>query len=261
MTNIHPSAIIENRANIADNVKIGAFTFISKKAILKSGVEVMHGAQIYGDTTIGENTKIYPYAVIGIAPQARDLTKEDNVKVIIGKNSIIREFVTINEGTSNGGGITRIGNNCLIMVYCHIAHDCQIGNNVTMANNAILAGHVEIGKFAVIGGMTPVHQFVKIGEGCMIGGGSAVSQDIPPFCLAEGNRASIKGLNIIGLKRRFQNEDIHALRVAFKELFRSKKALKDVVDELMSSQNNKKVLKMCSFIKATKRGIPYKRKK
>ncbi len=260
MTNIHPSAIIEKGASIADDVKIAAFTFVSQKAVLKSGVEVMQGAQVYGDTTVGEDTKIYPYAVVGMPPQDSGYTKEDDVKVIIGKNCTIREFVTINAGTKKGGGITRVGDNCFIMIYSHIAHDCQVGSNVTMANNATLAGHAEVGSFTVIGGMTPVHQFVKIGEGCMIGGASAISQDIPPFCLAEGNRAVVKGLNAIGLKRRFEKDDIRALQGAFRKLFRSEKAIKEIADELIKSEKNEQVLKMCSFIKETKRGIPYERK-
>ena len=261
MTNIHPNAIIEGGANIADDVKIGAFTFVSQKAVLKTGVEVMQGAQIYGDTLVGENTKIYPYAVVGMPPQDSGYTQEDDVKVIIGKNCKIREFVTINAGTTHGGGVTRIGDDCFIMIYCHIAHDCQVGNSVIMANNATLAGHAQIGSFTVVGGMTPIHQFVKIGEGCMIGGASAISQDIPPFCLAEGNRAVVKGLNAVGLKRRFEKDDIRALQGAFRRLFRSDEPIKDVAEEFLKNEKNEKVLQLCSFIKETTRGIPYERKK
>jgi len=261
MANIHPSAIIEDGATVASDVKIGAFTFVSKDSVLKNGVEVMQGAQVYGDTFVGENTKIYPYAVIGMPPQDSGYVQEDDVKVIIGKNCKIREFVTINAGTSHGGGITRIGDDCFIMIYCHIGHDCQVGDSVIMANSAGLAGHVEIGSFTVIGGATPVHQFVKIGEGCMIGGASAISQDIPPFCLAEGNRAVVKGLNAVGLKRRFEKNDIRALQGAFRKLFRSGDAIKDVAEEFLKNEKNEKVLQMCSFIKETTRGIPYERKK
>jgi UDP-N-acetylglucosamine acyltransferase len=261
MSNIHPSAIIEDGASIADNVKIAAFTHISKDAVLKNGVEVMQGAQVYGNTTIGESTKVYPYAVVGMPPQDIGHKSEDDVKVIIGKNCIIREFVTINAGTKHGGGITRIGDNCFIMIYCHIAHDCQVGNNVIMANNATLAGHSEVGSFTVIGGMTPVHQFVKIGEGCMIGGASAISQDIPPFCLAEGNRAVVKGLNAVGLKRRFEKDDIRALQGAYRKLFRSNQPIKEIAGEFLKNETNEKVLQLCSFIVETTRGIPYERKK
>jgi len=261
MTNIHPNAIIEDGATLADDVKVGAFTFVSKKSVLKSGVEIMQGAQVYGNTTVGENTKIYPYAVVGMPPQDSGYTHEDDVKVIIGKNCKIREFVTINASTKHGGGVTRVGDDCFIMIYCHIGHDCQVGNSVTMANSAGLAGHVQIGSFTVIGGTTSIHQFVKIGEGCMIGGASAIAQDIPPFCLAEGNRAVVKGLNAIGLKRRFEKDDIRALQGAFRKLFRSGKPIQDVAEEFLKNEKNEKVLQLCSFIKETTRGIPYERKK
>jgi len=260
MSNIHASAIVEEGANIASDAIVGAFSFISSKTVLKSGVEVMQGAGIYGNTVIGVGSKIYPYAIIGMPPQDIGYKPEDDVKVIIGKNCTIREFVTINAGTRHGGGITKVGNDCFIMIYCHIAHDCQVGDNVIMANNATLAGHAEVGSFTVIGGMTPIHQFVKIGEGCMIGGASAISQDIPPFCLAEGNRAVIKGLNAVGIKRRFEKEDIRALQGAYRKLFRSKKVIKDVANELIESDKNEKVLQMCNFIIETTRGIPYERK-
>ncbi len=257
---IHPTAVIEEGAVLGEDVKIGAYTHISSKAVLKNGVEVMQGAGIYGDTLIGENTKIYPYVMIGTPPQDISHKSEDDVKVIIGKNNLFREFVTINAGTKHGGGITRVGDNCFVMIYSHIAHDCQIGDGVIMANNATCAGHVEVGNYTVIGGMTPIHQFVKIGEGCMLGGASAISQDIPPFCLAEGNRAVVKGLNAVGIKRRFEKEDIRALQKAYRELFRSKRAIKDVAKELIENENNEKVIQMCRFILESKRGIPYERK-
>jgi len=260
MPNIHPNAVIEDGAKLGDNVKVGAFAFISAKAVLENGVEIMQGAGVYGDTLIGEETKIYPYAIIGMPPQDIGYRAEDDVKVQIGKRNTLREFVTVNAGTTHGGGITRIGDDCFIMIYSHIAHDCQVGNNVIMANNATLAGHVEVGSHTVIGGMTPIHQFVKVGEGCMIGGASAVSQDIPPFCLAEGNRAVVKGLNAVGIKRRFEKADIRALQGAYRKLFRSGLPIKDMAQELIENEKNEKVKQMCKFILETKRGIPYERK-
>ena len=260
MQEIHPTAIIEEGASLADDVKIGAYAFVSATSVLKSGVEVMQGAQICGVTKIGENTKVYPYAIIGMPPQDTGYKHEDDVRVEIGRDNTIREFVTINAGTKSGGGITKIGNNCFIMIYCHIAHDCQVGNNVVMANNATLAGHVHIGSFTVIGGMTPIHQFVHVGEGVMIGGASAVSQDIPPFCLAEGNRAVIRGLNSVGLKRRFEREDIVNIQNAYKQLFRSENPIKETAAKLLMNESNEKVLQMCNFIMESKRGIPYERK-
>lgn len=261
MIDIHPSAVIEDGARLGENVKVGAFAFVSSKAVLENDVEIMQGAGIYGDTLIGEGTKIYPYAIIGMPPQDIGHKAEDDVKVCIGKRNILREFVTVNAGTIHGGGTTRIGNDCFIMIYSHIAHDCQVGDSVIMANNATLAGHVEIGSHTVIGGLTPIHQFVKIGEGCMIGGASAISQDIPPFCMAEGNRAIVKGLNAVGIKRRFEKEDIRALQSAYRKLFRSGLPIKDTAQELMKNGKNEKVKQMCKFILETKRGIPYERKK
>ncbi len=260
MSNIHKSAVIEEGAKIGANVKIAANAYISSKSVLRDNVEIMQGAGIYGDTVIGEGTKIYPYAIIGMPPQDIGHKSEDEVKVHIGKNSILREFVTVNAGTVHGGGVTRIGDDCFIMIYSHIAHDCQVGNQVIMANNATLAGHVEVGSYTVIGGMTPIHQFVHIGEGCMIGGASAISQDIPPFCLAEGNRAIVKGLNAVGIKRRFEKKDIRALQSAYRKLFRSNIPIKEVASELIKDETNEKVKQMCNFILKTKRGIPYERK-
>lgn len=260
MANIHPTAIIEEGANLADDVKIGAYAFVSKDSTLQRGVEVMQGAQIRGIVNIGEDTKIYPYVIIGTPPQDLGYKSEDDVRVEIGRGNTIREFVTINAGTRSGGGVTRIGDNCFIMIYCHVAHDCQVGNNVIMANNATLAGHVHVGSFTVIGGMTPIHQFVHIGEGVMIGGASAVSQDIPPFCLAEGNRAVVRGLNSVGLKRRFEREDISAIQSAYKQLFRGENPIKEMAATLLVSEKNEKIVQLCTFIMESKRGIPYERK-
>ncbi len=261
MANIHPSAVIEDGANIADDAVIGQSVFVSSKSVIGSKVVLMQGAGIYGETSIGEGTIISPYAILGNDPQDVSYTPKDAGKLIVGKNNKIREFCTINTGTKKGDGYTRIGDDCVIMAYCHVAHDCLIGSHVILANNATLAGHVEIDDFTVVGGLTPIHQFVKIGEGCMIGGASAVTQDIPPFCLAEGNRAVVKGLNSIGLKRRFEREDIKALQGAYRKLFRSGKPLQDVAKELIEDETNEKVLQMCSFIKETSRGIPYNREK
>jgi UDP-N-acetylglucosamine acyltransferase len=196
--------------------------------------------------------------VIGNIPQDVSYNGESG-ELIIGKNNIIREFVTINLPTLKQDKKTVIGDNNFILAYCHIAHDCIVGNNTILANNATLAGHVEIGDFTVIGGLTPIHQFVKIGEGVMIGGASAVSQDIPPFCLAEGNRAKIKGLNLIGLRRRFQREDIDALKKAYSAIFRSNKPLKESAQQISNEIKNEKVEKLCNFIINTKRGIPFER--
>ncbi len=261
MATIHPTAIVEEGACLAEDVKIGAFCFVSSTTTLKQGVEIMQGAQVHGNTTIKEKTKVYPCAMVGTPPQDLKYKPEDGAVFLeVGSNVTIREFVSINAGTHGGGGTTRIGDNCLIMAYCHIAHDCQIGNHVILANNATLAGHVHIGSFTVVGGMTPIHQFVQIGEGCMIGGASAISQDIPPFCLAEGNRAVVRGLNKVGLRRRFSQEDVADLQSAYRILFRGEKPVRESAEELLATHTNEKVKQLCQFILESKRGIPFERK-
>jgi UDP-N-acetylglucosamine acyltransferase len=259
MSNIHPTAIIEEGAQIAATAIIGAYTFISKNAKISAGVEIHQGAQIHGITEIGENTKIFQNAAIGSDPQDLKFRGGD-VKLKIGKNNTIREFTFFNPGTEDDRGETVIGDNNLFMAYTHVAHDVIVGNNNIFANNVALAGHVVVGDHVIIGGHTPVHQFVYIGDYAMIGGASALTQDIPPFCLAEGNRAIVKSLNLIGIRRKFEKNDIQALTAAYKTLFRSDKSIKEKAQELLETESNKKVKQLCDFIITTKRGIPYERK-
>ncbi|MRI58014.1 MAG: acyl-[acyl-carrier-protein]--UDP-N-acetylglucosamine O-acyltransferase [Epsilonproteobacteria bacterium] len=248
--------VIEEGATIGANVKIGENVFISKDAVIGDNCEIAHGAAIYGKTYIGDGTKIFSYAVVGSIPQDLKFRGED-VELIIGKNNIIREFTLINPGTEGGGGKTIIGDNNLLMGYVHVAHDCKIGDHCILANAATLAGHVELGDYVVIGGMTPIHQFVKIGDYAMIAGASAVGQDIPPYCLAEGNRAKLRGLNLTGLRRRLGSEVINELKSAYKELFLSGRPLQEAARELAQSPNEH-VRKLAHFVLDTKRGIPYR---
>lgn len=253
---IQKTAIIEDGATLGKNVTIEDYAFISKDAKIGDNSIIKQGARIIGDTTIGANSKVFSYAIVGEIPQ--DMSFEDGEKtgLIIGDNATIHEFCTISSGSHKGDGYTRIGNNAFIMAYCHIAHDCIVGNNVILANNAALAGHVELGDYSVIGGLTPVHQFVKIGESCMIAGASALSQDIPHFCLAEGNRAYIRGLNLIGLRRRFEKDEVEIINKAYKFIFNQGVSIKDQVEILLNQTSNENVKKMCEFIANTKRGIP-----
>ncbi len=260
MVKISNLAVIEDGAVIGENVEIGAFAVIGSEVELEDGVKVYEGAQVKGKTTIGKNTQIHSYAVVGNIPQ--DVSyKGETGELIIGENNIIREFATINLPTLKQDKKTIIGDNNYIMAYCHIAHDCVLGNNIILANNATLAGHVEIGDFTVVGGLTPIHQFVKIGESVMIGGASAVSQDIPPYTLAEGNRAKIRGLNLVGLRRRFERDSIDAIKSAYGKIFRAKKPVKDIALEILESTENLRVKNLCNFILNTKRGIPFEREK
>lgn len=260
MNNIHKTAIIEEGAQLGDNITIGAFTIIGKDVKIGDGTVIDSHTLIAGKTTIGKNNHIFSHASIGTIPQDLKFNGED-VELIIEDNNKIREYTLLNPGTIGGGSITKIGSNNLLMGYVHIAHDCIIGDNCIFANGATLAGHVECADFVVVGGLTPIHQFCKIGTQVMIGGASAVAQDIPPFCLAEGNKAVLRGLNLTGLRRRFENrEDIDAIKHAYKELFESGKPLQEVAKELFETDENKHVKELASFVLNTKRGIPFNRK-
>lgn len=258
MSLISPHAIIEEGAIIAPDVEIGAFCFISAKAKIGRGTKIAQGAYIYGNTTIGEDNEIFSHAVLGSIPQDLKYAGEE-VELIIGDRNKIREFTLFNPGTAGGGGKTVVGNDNLFMGYVHLGHDVIIGDHCILANAATLAGHVEMGNYAVIGGMTPVHQFVKIGDYAMIAGASALSQDVPPYCLAEGNRAVLRGLNLNGLRRHIERNEIDALRSAYRDLFESGKPLQEQAQQLLSETSSEFVKKLCTFIVNTKRGIPYER--
>ncbi len=260
MNNIHKTAIIEDGAVLGDNITIGAFTIIGKDVKIGDGTVVDSHTLITGKTTIGKNNHIFSHASIGSIPQDLKFNGED-VELIIGDNNKIREYTLFNPGTIGGGSKTVIGSNNLFMGYVHVAHDCIIGDNCIFANGATLAGHVECDDFVVVGGLTPIHQFCKIGTHVMIGGASAVAQDIPPYCLAEGNKAVLRGLNLNGLRRRFENRaDIDAIKHAYRELFESGKPLQEVALELFENDENKHVKELASFVINTKRGIPFTRK-
>ena len=219
---IHKNTIVDKKAKISDTVNIGPFSAIGPDVEIGENVEVYSHVNISGNTKIGDGTKIFPFACIGTIPQ--DLKfKGEKTKLEIGKNNIIREYVTINPGTEGGGEITKIGNNCLFMVSSHIAHDCKIGNNVVIANNVPLGGHVTIEDNVVIGGNSAVQQFTRIGRLAMIGGMTGVLHDVIPFGLAIGNRNFLQGLNLIGLRRsNYNNKDILDLIETYKQIFSTK---------------------------------------
>lgn len=259
MAKISPLAVIEEGAQIGDDVVIEPFAYVSSKAKIGNRTRIGQCARIDGDTTIGEDCRIFSHAVIGSIPQDLKFHGED-VQLVIGDRNTFREFTLINPGTEGGGGITRIGHDNLFMGYVHVAHDCIIGDRCIFANAATLAGHVEIGDGVVVGGLTPIHQFVKIGEMAMIAGASALSQDVPPYCLAEGNRAVLRGLNLTGMRRHLPRESIDPIRAAYKELFERGKPLKETAETLLKETTSEEVKKMCRFILETKRGIPFERK-
>ena len=259
MHKIHPTAIIEDGAVIGDNVEIAPYCFVGKQVKIANGTSLMQGAQIHGHTDIGENNKIFPCAVIGTAPQDLKYNGED-VQLIIGDNNTIREHVMFNPGTQGGGSITRIGSNSLFMAFTHIAHDCILGDSVILANNVTLGGHVELGDGVVIGGLTPVHQFCKIGQNAMIGGAGAVTQDIPPYCLAEGNRAQLRGLNLNGLRRTFERSTINLLKSAYATLFNEPGTPRAKAADILKTTESEEVRALCEFVIDSKRRIPVKKR-
>jgi len=219
---IHKTAIVDSNAKISSNAKIGPYSIIGPHVEIDDDVIIQSHVNITGHTIIGKNNKIYPMASIGSEPQ--DLKyKGEKTTLIIGTNNIIREHVTINTGTIQGGGKTQIGNNNLIMIGAHIAHDCIIGNDIVMANNSAVAGHAIIEDFVIIGAKCGIQQFTRIGKMAMIGGMTGVSRDVIPYGLSTGNRNSLDGINVIGLRRdKVQNKEIIGLTEAYKEIFKSK---------------------------------------
>jgi UDP-N-acetylglucosamine acyltransferase len=261
MNNIHKTAIIEDGAIIGKDVTIGAFTIIGSQVTIGDGTTISSHTLIDGKTTIGKNNRIFSHAVLGTIPQDLKFDGEET-ELIIGNNNTIREHTLLNTGTAGGGYKTVIGNGCLLMGHVHIGHDCILQDNIVVANSCAIAGHVEIHSNCVIGGMSAIHQFCKIGEQAMIGGGSILVQDIPPFCICEGNRATLRSLNINGLRRRFKDSrsDIDAIRKAYKEIFDSGLPIADVANTILETSDNQYVKQLANFVVTTKRGIPFIRK-
>ncbi len=229
---IHKSAIIEEGAMIDENCVVGPFCCIGSKVKLKSSVELISHVSISGDTEIGSDTKIWPFSSIGQQPQ--DLKfKGELTSLVIGSRNKIRESVSINPGTMGGGGITKIGNDCLFMLGSHVGHDCMVGNRVVMTNNSALAGHVILEDHVIIGGLSGIHQHCRIGEGAMIGALSMVTNDVIPFSTVMGERASLAGLNIVGLRRRgISNEEIRLIQGVYEELFEADENFKQRAERI-----------------------------
>ena len=251
MTGIHPSAIVEDGAQIGQGVSIGPFCFVGSEARIDDGVSLHSHVVVVGRSRIGANTKVFPFASIGTPPQDLKYRGEPS-ELVIGCNNIIREHVTMNPGTEGGGMMTRIGNNCLFMVGSHVAHDCDIGDHVILVNNATLGGHVSVGDWAILGGLSAAHQFVRIGRHAMIGGMSGIENDVIPYGSVIGNRARLSGLNIVGLKRRnFSREVIHALRNAYRLLFAPEGTMAERLQDVAEVfHDNEPVMEIVNFIRA-----------
>ena len=254
---IDPTAIVHPDTSIDSDVAIGPYSVINKDVSIGSGTVIGSHSVINGPTKIGSNNKIFHFCSIGEDPQDKKYNKDSNSYLEIGSGNTIREYVSINRGTSDGGGTTSIGNNNWIMAYVHIAHDCKVGNNSIFANNSTLAGHVSIGDFVILGGFTGVHQFCRVGSYSFSAISSVITKDVPPFVLVSGNTAKPTGLNREGLKRNnFNVKDINELKKAYRIIYRDGRVLSDALKKLLKmSKDSKEVEQMYLFISSSERGI------
>ena len=250
---IHKTAIVNSKAKISDNVEIGPYCIIGPEVEIGPNSVLHSHVNIIGNTIIGKNNQIYPFSSIGTPPQDLKYKGEKNL-LVIGNNNKFREYVNINPGTEQGGGITRIGDNNLFMVYCHVAHDCLISNNIVLANNVQVGGHVTIQNNAIVGGSCAIHQFSRIGEYAMIGGMTGVLSDVIPFGLSMGNRNNLMGLNLIGLRRsKVSNENIKKIQLAYKNIFKTI-SFRDNIEMLNSDLKSNEFVKiMINFINSDKK--------
>jgi UDP-N-acetylglucosamine acyltransferase len=255
---IHPTAIVDAKAQIDSSVKIGPYAVIGPDVRIGAGTTIGPHTTIEGKTTLGENNQVFQFASIGAAPQDKKYNNEPT-ELIIGNANTIREFVTINRGTAQDQGITRIGNDNWIMAYVHVAHDCVVGDQCIFANSTNLAGHVQIGDWAILGGYTGVHQFCKVGAHAMSGVGSVVLHDIPPFVMVSGNTAQAHGINTEGLKRRgFTADDIAQIRLAYKTLYKNGLTLVEAKAALQTQANDsgsESIALLSRFLESVTRGI------
>jgi len=256
MAVIHPSAIVERGAELADSVTVGPYTVIGPHVRIGAGTTIGAHCVLEGRTTLGQDNRVFQFASLGAAPQDKKYAGEPT-ELVIGDRNTIREFTTFNVGTAQDVGVTRIGNDNWIMAYVHIAHDCQVGNNTIFANNATLAGHAIVEDWVILGGFVGVHQFCKIGAHAFIGMGSLINADVPPFVMVADKYAEARGINSEGLKRRgFDAERISAIKRAYRTVFMSGKPLADVKEELATSAaTSADVGLMLEFINRSERGI------
>lgn len=256
MPQVHPTAVVDPGAKLADDVVVGPYAIVGPEVELAPRVELRPHAHVCGRTRIGEGTRIFSFAVVGEDPQDKDFSGE-TTELVIGCENVIREHASIHVGTAKGGGATRLGDDNLIMSGVHIGHDCQIGSHCIIASQSAIAGHVEVGDYAVIGGLCGVHQFARIGESVMVGGLTGVTKDAPPFSIVAGERATTRGVNVIGLRRRgFSSEVRSQIKRAFHILFTSKLrfevGLAQVRDEGLECDE---VQRLLAFVETSERGV------
>ena len=256
MAEIHPTAIVDPRARLAGDVRIGAYTTIGGDVEIGEGTTVAEHVVIRGHTRIGRDNRIFQFNSIGEIPQDKKYAGEPT-KLVIGDGNTIREFCTLNLGTAQDRGVTSIGNRNWIMAYVHVAHDCDVADDAVLANGVTLAGHVSVGHFAILGGFTAVHQFCRVGAHVMLGGGSIVLADVPPYVMANGNSAEPRGINSEGLKRRgFSAESINAIRRAYKALYKSGLLLDDAKQAIADdAREHPELVALSEFLATPGRGI------
>jgi len=253
---IHPTAIVDSKAQIPDSCTIGPFCIVGEDVEMGERCELHSHVVLKGPTKLGSDNRVFPFTTLGLEPQ--DLKfKGENTRLEMGDNNVIRESVTIHRGTPAGGGITRIGSNCLIMAYAHIAHDCVVADNVIMANAATLAGHVTVEEYAVVGALCPVHQFVRVGAYSYIGGGSTITQDVLPFSLTSAKReVHAFGMNSVGLQRKgFSKERLRNIHQAYRVLLSSHMNVGDSLAKLKSADLGEDVARLVNFVEGSERGI------
>ena len=256
MPKIHPTAIVHPKAALGAGVTVGPYSIIDGPVSIDDDTEIGPHVVIRPFTTIGKRCRIFQFAVVGEVPQDLKFQGEET-RLLIGDDNVIREFATLHRGTAGGGGVTQIGNGNLLMAYTHVAHDCRLGNHIIMSNAATLAGHITVDDYAILGGLSAIHQFCRIGAHAFIGGASAVARDVPPFCMAVGNRAKIVGLNLVGLKRHgFGAATLDILKTAFETLFASELTLKEAMAQIRQRfPAEPAITTLLQFLEHSERGL------
>ncbi len=253
---IHPTAIIDPKAQLHPTVEVGPYVVIGGQVKLGEGTTVGPHAVIVGDTTLGKRNRIFQFASVGAEPQDLKYAGEDTA-LVIGDENLIREFSTLHKGTAGGGGVTRVGNKNLFMAYSHVAHDCVVGNGCVLANCVALAGHVEVGDFVVFGGLVGIHQFTRIGKHAFIAAGAVVVMDVAPYCVAQGDRAELAGLNKIGLQRHgYTEEQLKRIKECYQLLFHGKLKLEEALAKIKAEYGqHPEIADFVTFVAASKRGL------
>ncbi len=252
---IHPTAIVDPLAEFDSGVTVGPWAFVGPRVRIGAGSTIGAGAYIERDTTLGRECEVYKGAVLGTDPQDLKFRGEET-ELRIGDRTVIREYATLNRGTS-AAGVTRVGDDCLLMAYTHVAHDCILGNHVILSNAVNMAGHVELGDWVIVGGVTPIHQFVRVGEHAFVGGGSRISQDVPPYCRVAGSPPKLYGLNSVGLERRgFSPETRARIKKAYRILFQSNLNVSQGLERArVEVEGSPEVARFLDFIASSERGV------